>query len=84
MVSVWGGERKSKSEYIISFSALELGRDWGVKPRSSVCDKGMTSHNLGTIHTPRCFHLIQGVCESSQSLPLVGSLRPLSFLVRAR
>lgn len=78
------GGRKSRSEYIISFSALELGRDCGVKPCSSVCDKGTTSHNLGTIHTSRCFHLIQGVCESSQSPALTGSLRPLSFLVRAR
>lgn len=50
------GGRKSKSdysEYIISVSALVLGRDWGVKPCSSVCDKGTASRNLGTLSTHR-------------------------------
>lgn len=53
---------KSKSEYIISFSALELGWDLGGKPRGSVCDKGATSRNLGTIHASRRFHPTRGVC----------------------
>lgn len=62
--SAWGAKegRKSKSEYIISFSALELGWDLGGKPRGSVCDKGATSRNLGTIHASRRFHPTRGVC----------------------
>lgn len=44
-------ERAKATEYIISLSALELGGDWGVKPCSSVCDKGTTSRNLGTLST---------------------------------
>lgn len=59
----WAREgRKSKSKYIISFSALELGWDLGGKPRGSVCDKGATSRNLGTIHASRRFHPTRGVC----------------------
>lgn len=50
-------ERAKATEYIISVGALELGRDWGVKPYSSVCDKGMASRNLGTLST-HCVALI--------------------------
>ncbi|CAB1444431.1 unnamed protein product [Pleuronectes platessa] len=32
-----------------------------------------------SIHAPRRFHLMQGVCESSQSLALAGSLSPKLF-----